>query len=403
MESRIAQNVLDTVVGMVPHWYEASFGPESKTLQLQQASKTFYTHTNLTPALRKWLQSVQSRLEGYANFLSTAPFPGAWQLIEEALVITWLHQQESSVNWTKLLKYAQSSNDRTYENTSVSFNLIINSDQGYCDLDLRSAQKLFDPLAGSLFTFFTVDKEFNVVSLNEVTWDEISEPTDYKFYPDFLHPLVSKMAEDQYGVSRTSRGDLVIVNKQGLLAAKRKGSWKIYDCQTFKNQLKYCFGGNHRLACNLFETMFDLSFRRHGALLVYDPSNTVLDQVINSSSRISDPINQPDPSRQLLANSIADIRLDQSTDKLRKRLLLDVCGLDGAMLFNANGITALGAMIKSHPNVSSLSGARTTAAESAFMWGGTALKVSSDGEISIYFSSFDANFASRTNARLNIL
>ena len=73
----------------------------------------------------------------------------------------------------------------------------------------------------------------------------------------------------------TSRGELIIMNKAGVLATKRKRKWKVYDAADFENSLAKCLG--HRdVAANLLEVVFDLSFRRQGALLVYDAEHCIL-------------------------------------------------------------------------------------------------------------------------------
>jgi hypothetical protein len=71
----------------------------------------------------------------------------------------------------------------------------------------------------------------------------------------------------------------------------------------------------------------------------------------------------------------------------RKRLLLEVAGIDGAVVFDKENILAIGAMISPHPKVGSETGARTTAAKSAFLWGGTPAKVSADGDVTIFFKA----------------
>ena len=63
--------------------------------------------------------------------------------------------------------------------------------------------------------------------------------------------------------------------------------------------------------------------------------------------------------------------------------------MDGAVIFNQARILAFGAMIEPHAKANSETGARTTAARSAYYWGGHPSKISSDGEISIYFESDD--------------
>jgi DNA integrity scanning protein DisA with diadenylate cyclase activity len=67
--------------------------------------------------------------------------------------------------------------------------------------------------------------------------------------------------------------------------------------------------------------------------------------------------------------------------------MMEVASIDGAVIFDANNVLAIGAVIETHEDVGSQAGARSTAALSAYHWGGRPVKVSSDGEISVYFAS----------------
>ena len=132
----------------------------------------------------------------------------------------------------------------------------------------------------------------NFVGYEEIPWQSVRDTDTYKFSPEFLQPIWSMLRDGEYSVHQTNRGDLIILNSAGLVAAKRKGRWKLYDVFTFKNSIVDAInqtissGGenNYRVGCNLFDVMFDLSFRRHGALLVYDPSRSVLSHVTNPGS-----------------------------------------------------------------------------------------------------------------------
>lgn len=92
----------------------------------------------------------------------------------------------------------------------------------------------------------------------------------------------------------------------------------------------------------------------------------------------------------VIAPSIRNIAIGKSTDALRKkRLLMELASIDGAVIFDNKRLLAIGAIIKSNKKASEESGARSTAALSAYHWGGRPVKVSSDGEITVYFASRD--------------
>ena len=90
----------------------------------------------------------------------------------------------------------------------------------------------------------------------------------------------------------------------------------------------------------------------------------------------------------MIVDSIADISVGRRAGSLRrKRRLIEMSGVDGAVVFDDERPAGRGSPIRSHPNVGNHLGARVTAARSAYLWGGRPIKVSSDGDVAIYFKS----------------
>ena len=71
----------------------------------------------------------------------------------------------------------------------------------------------------------------------------------------------------------------------------------------------------------------------------------------------------------------------------RRRRLIEMACADGAVVFDDNRLLAVGTLIRSHPSVGNQLGARTTAARSSYLWGAHPIKVSSDGDVTVYFRS----------------
>ena len=71
----------------------------------------------------------------------------------------------------------------------------------------------------------------------------------------------------------------------------------------------------------------------------------------------------------------------------KKRQLIELACIDGAIIFDDNNLLAVGALIRSHPDTGSQLGARITAARSAYLWGAHPIAVSSDGDVTVHFQS----------------
>lgn len=385
-----ADALLSAIVDLVPQWYDAAFGPHQETLTVGGVTRTFQSTRRLTPELSRLRNVARSQLGTWLDTLSDPPRPRELEAIQETLVLKWLEMTTPPVDWVKLFSYVERLRQRSYENAAIVLNLLVGEEVGSQDITDPSIQKVLDPLASSPHVYLRVDRELQFVGCEDVLWTEVDDSDDYKLHPEFLHPVYEHLGDDEVSVHLTARGDLILMDAQGLLAAQRKGAWYVYDSATFKNALVDALGGNahYRVGANLFEVAFDLSYKRHGALLVYDPGHAVLPHVINKESVLYGDDAQPDAARAMLSDVASEIAMGAiGHAERRKRILLELASLDGAVLFDAERVLAVGAMVNPHPDVGGHPGARTTAAESAYRWGGTAIKVSSDADVSVFFRS----------------
>ena len=388
-ETEIGQEI----VKLVPHWYEAECGPEKYSIPIGEQNISFHNHCRLTPNLAAFLARITARTRELPlkYFIQ---LPSLIDVLLESFAVDWLRIHSPTTDWTKLINYLEAVARRTSENQPVALNLIVKKGLGRGDITHVSYQKFFDRLASSSFTYLAVDSDLRLIEYGEVEWAQVQNVTSYKFHPEFLHPIHSVMGPDDVSAHLTVQGDLIIMNRAGLLAARRKRKWKIYDVRTFKNSLSYCLG-NYCVGANLFEVVFDLSFRRQGALLVYDPEHHTLDHILNTESLLCSEWSPEEPAlgetecgQVLIGPSVDDVAIGKRMGALkRKRRLIEMGCVDGAVIFDDHHLLAVGAIIDPHPSVGNQLGARTTAARSSYLWGAHPIKVSSDGDVTIYFKS----------------
>jgi DNA integrity scanning protein DisA with diadenylate cyclase activity len=104
----------------------------------------------------------------------------------------------------------------------------------------------------------------------------------------------------------------------------------------------------------------------------------------------------------LIGPSVEDVAIGKRMGALRrKRRLIEMGCVDGAVVFDDEHLLAVGAIIEPHSSVGNQLGARTTAARSAYLWGAHPIKVSSDGDVTIYFKS--RNGAESCDAMMHFL
>lgn len=396
------------IVRLVPQWYEADCGPEQRWIPIGNFATNFHHHASFTPNLaalfdRMCARSRELQVERFMEY------PGVIDVIVESLAIEWLRMHGKHIDWVRLLNYLETVARRTHENLPVALTLVIGSGTGQGDITQPRLQRFFDRLAASPFTFtyLAVDSDLQLLHYGSVEWSQVNNAVSQRFYPEFLHPIHCAMKDDDLVAHVTSRGELVVMNTAGVLATKRKKKWRIYDAENLASSLSSCLG-NRDTALNLLEVVFDLSFRRQGALLVYDPDKSVLPRILNPESILSPDWHHNGQAARvggygqaLVRQSIEDIALGQAAGTLgKKRQLIEIASIDGAVVFDDAQILAVGALIRSHADVGSQLGARTTAARSSYLWGARPVKVSSDGEVTVYFKSRNAD--QECDAVLNI-
>ncbi len=391
--SKIEAEIAAEIIGLVPHWYQAECGPERYLLKVRDHRHVFYNHRKLTPDLDTFLSTVQRRLRDL-QLEHFQTFPSLIDVLLENYAIDWLRIHSPQTDWVKLIKYLEELSRRTHENQPVALNLIVQPGLGRGDITQPRLQKILDQLASSSFSYLAVDASLRLIDYGEVGWSQVNGDLSYKFYPEFLHPLHCVLEEGQVSAHLTTQGDLIFMNKEGLLAARRKRKWKIYDVRTFKNSLALCLG-KYTVGANLFEIVFDLSFKRSGALLIYDPGHQTRHHILNKESIIYSGWKESlrlDPElvsgQVMIGRSVEHLAMGEGVGALRlKQRLIELARVDGAVVFDDNHLLAVGAIIQAHPSVGSQLGARTTAARSAYLWGAHPVKVSADGDVTIYFKS----------------
>jgi hypothetical protein len=387
------------IIRLVPHWYEAECGPEEYSIPVGPHTAHFYNHSTLPPDLSELLARICARTQELPidRFMEYA---GATDLLVESFATEWLCIQSSEPDWVKLIKYLETVSRRTSENLPVPLTLLVRSGTGVEDITQTNLQKFFDRLASSpyTFTYLAVDADLRLMNYGSVEWSQVNNAASYWFYPEFLHPIHSVMDDMDLVAHLTPHGDLVIMSKAGLSATKRKKKWRIYDARCFKSSLAYCLG-NRDVAANLVEVVFDLTFRRQGALLAYDPEHRLLERILNPESimsplwqRSGNAIDSRPCGQVLIGSSIGDIAIGKKTGSIRrKRQLIELACIDGAIVFDDANLLAVGALIRSHPDAGGHLGARITAAKSAYLWGAHPIAVSSDGDVTVHFRSRSAD------------
>jgi hypothetical protein len=392
------------ILQTVPQLYEATAGPKHISSQFGTSTLNRYSHIALTPDLNGYLNQCRGAL---SEFTLSNPINEEieFERVQQICASIWLQKQTGINNWHTIFDYFTKAQKRTVENTKVNKSIVIDRNyvgngQSLLRLDSSSMTKVIDWLGSSTATYLRVNEQLEIVSFDTVTFDNVEDPTSYIFLPGFVYPIASQLkapalrlgppdlTKPDILVSTNQRGDLVVASRGSILASRRKGHWTIYDTPTLKNSIRDCIKQGSRisrsyeaygLACTLFQVLFDMSFKRHGGLILVDDTENSFSSYtfggIRKGSAAATDVLFPTGCFNTISPQSADIRK-----------LLELSSVDGAVLFSVDGyMKAFGTMITSTGTTTF--GARTAAAKAAVSAGAVAFKVSSDGDISIYFQT----------------
>ncbi len=394
-EEFIAQGIF----GLVPFWYEADCGPYEYHLEVGLRRFPFCTHRALSQEWHALLDEANSSAHSFLRLAKTLKSLHLVEHMQDSFAVFWMNRKFPWVDWKSLIQYLSAAARRSYENRPVSANFIISRKaEGRLSILDPCLNKFLDPLTSSPDLFLGLDGSLALVDLDQLAWtDRKSEPT-YKYHSEYLGNFWTHLDDDEVSVHLSPQGDFYFMSRAGLLASRRKARWCLHDAKSLREAFIEIFK-DEWIGTNLMSIAYSLSWERRGAVLIFDPQQTVIENLLNPESRFG---GASDIARSLIEPAVSKIRLTEPLTVDRRLLLTGTAGMDGAVIFSSDRILAVGAMIRPHPEAGRFVGARTTATFSAYLYGGTPVQVSSDGDLTLHFHS-EANHDKVCDAQMSFL
>ncbi len=381
------QELLRQIIDTVPHWYQADHGPAEHVLGVGGERVAFKSHTACSPAWPRFTTSSRP-VEEWAASLPEVVTIRDLSNVRREVVIAWLRLARREVEWERLFAWADNLEFRTSENRPVTLNLILSPGSGGTDITEVSLQKGLDSIATSGQVFLEVDKQLRFLDYRQITREDICQLPAPAFNPEFLDPFVDGarcravvVPYHRDGGHHRPRSRAVSWRRAG------RGAGQSAIVRPLTAATSSIFGGVD-MATNTLLCALDLSYRRKGALLVFDPDRLVVDHLVECACRLADPIGLPPASTRCWAPGPRPSGWARRWRREHQRkLLLELATLDGAVLFDHSSVLAFGGILHMHDSARGHLGARTTAAYSAYYWGGVPVMISADGEMTIVFTS----------------
>jgi hypothetical protein len=273
----------------------------------------------------------------------------------------------------------------TYEGHRISYGLIFTARAGQGDTPLLSFEnKRFKTLTDGFSTALLLDRRGGLagivalVASSETVGSSLARPWWFGSLADTAARVGG------VGVALTRGGDLLIAHRRQLVVSQRSGLWMLWRHAELLGRIRRSWHTRgrgdelDRVIVSLYRVALELALRRSGGLLVVASSREAGRKLVVSKGDLLGSPRRPLEERRLDAS--LEGQLVQRTDR---RIVADLASADGALIVDRTGrLMAYGAMVRSSSSTST-QGARSRAAVAASRLG-LAMKISSDGGISVY-------------------
>jgi hypothetical protein len=273
----------------------------------------------------------------------------------------------------------------TYEGQRIPFGLILTRRPPGGDVPLRSFEsKRLKQLTDGFSTALLLNREGGLDGISAL----VPSPESVRSSlgrPWWFGPLADTAARlGGVGVALTRGGDLLVAYRRELAVSQRSGQWMLWRHAELLGRIRKSWrpGGpgdelDHVIVA-LYRVALELALRRSGGLLVVAATPAEGRKLVVSRGELLDS------PRRLAEERHLDAGLGRLVvHRVDRRIVADLASVDGALIVDRSGrLMAYGAMVRSSSS-NSTQGARSRAAIAASRRG-LAMKVSSDGGISVY-------------------
>lgn len=296
------------------------------------------------------------------------------------------------LNPADLLSALRGLAEQSYENKPITFG---------CLIDVKSSKqppknavfprdylllKRFRLLSDGYRTCYKVSSHGCLLSFVDIEANKKSV-TPGSYYPEWCEYFAKASQETVLGLLLTRQGDVLVFDRGTLRFSYRLGLWRYWNHGHLIDLLRNAARAQRvppkkipPVVRALHRSALDVSFRRTGGLFVVLRNQRRVRALVRKGDAISDK----DRSR---LDGLFDKALPSTSIlTMSRRTVAELAAVDGAIILNKKGeLVAYGAVLepKQKGTIHRAEGSRTKAAIGSSNYG-IAVKISSDGDISIY-------------------
>ena len=282
--------------------------------------------------------------------------------------------------------------EQSYENKALTFGCILDPSKSKGAATRRFPQdflssKKYKALSDGFRTAYHISTEGQVINFVDLDRYAKTPLTEKHYYPDWAEPIARASRSGSCGVALSRHGDVLVFDEGSLRFTYRFGRWQYWNHAHLVNLLRDRARAQRvprpilgRVVGTIYRAALDVSFRRCGGLFVILHNRNALRSVVKLGDTIGDP------KRSDIDNDFDAVLKEQTIQSLPRAVVVELASLDGAVVLDNTGrLLAYGAVLqpKRAGRLRETEGSRTKAAIGASNYG-LAVKISADGEITVY-------------------
>jgi hypothetical protein len=300
------------------------------------------------------------------------------------------HRLDMSVG--TLLSALHTMSEQTYENKALVFGCLLDPEwhsvgdsPRFPELFLNT--KKYRALSDGYRTAYRVARDGGVIDF--VDLDRVDGPalTERYYFPEWTEAMARASRSGICGIALTRLGDILVFDEGALRLTYRYGRWRYWNHSHVVKLLRDRARAQKvpteilgSVVGSIYRAALDISFRRTGGLFVILHNRTEIHEIVRPGDAIDDT------NRNRIDRDFDEIVKSHKMQSLPRVVAVELASLDGAtVLANSGKILAYGSVLqpKKRGNVRLFEGSRTKAAIGASNYG-LAVKISSDGDITVY-------------------
>jgi hypothetical protein len=284
--------------------------------------------------------------------------------------------------------------EESYENKALTFGCILDPQEAVKEQNTQFpgeflTSKKYKALSDGFRTAYHIARNGKLLDFVDLKQFEKKVLTEKHHYPDWAEMIARASRNGRCGIALSRQGEILIFDGGTLRFTYRYGRWQYWNHAYLLHLLRDRARAQHirkkvlgRVVGAIYRAALDVSFRRSGGLFVVLHNRKQLRKVVRRGDAIADA------ERSAVESEFDEVIGKHTIQSLRRVVTVELASLDGAVVLNNSGrIRAYGAVLNPRRagRHRGSEGSRTKAAIGASKYG-LALKVSSDGDITVYYN-----------------